>query len=311
MSRSEPQGMSYEALLSKAAGRLAQAGVEDASLDAWYLLADTFGISRADYLWKKKECPPEIPACWTERLARRCAREPLAYILGNTEFMGLPFKVRPGVLIPRQDTETLVEWVLEEEGAGRDPGSAGFTEGKRKAGQGLRAREAKRTLLDLCTGSGCIGLSLARLGGFQVTLSDLSAEALAAARENGQALGIEARFYEGDLFDALPAGERYDVIVSNPPYIESGVIETLQEEVRIYEPRLALDGQEDGLCFYRRLAKEAPDWLKPGGRMYVEIGYNQAEMVMRLLEAAGFKEVKLRRDLAGKDRVVRGVYRDV
>lgn len=277
--------ISYEALFGEAKRQLLQAGVPDASLEAWYLLSDTFEIGRAEYLWKRKSCPPQIPQRWQERLQRRCRREPLMYILGTTEFMGLPFRVRPGVLIPRQDTETLAEWVL--------------------------ADETGRQLLDLCTGSGCIGLSLARLGGFEATLSDLSEEALAVAQENNRLLGTQARLYAGDLFDALPKGARYDVIVANPPYIESSVIETLQEEVRDYEPRMALDGRADGLHFYRRLTEEAPAWLKPGGRMYVEIGYNQGPAVERLFAEAGFSEVKLRRDLAGNDRVVRGVYRNV
>lgn len=306
MSRSPEGAPSYETLLREAEHRLSQAGVPDASLDAWYLLSDTFDIRRADYLWKKKECPPEVPACWPARLNRRCRREPLAYILGGTEFMGLPFRTGPGVLIPRQDTETLAEWVLEDDG--RKASAAADNEGP---GGGRNEADAGRQLLDICTGTGCIGLSLARLGGYRATLADISEEALRVARENGKALGVEARIYAGDLFDALPAGERYDVIVSNPPYIESAVIETLQEEVRLYEPRLALDGRADGLYFYRRLLREAPSRMKPGGRMYVEIGCDQGAAVSRLFEEAGFLEVSVRRDLAGNDRVVRGAYPDV
>ena len=300
---SQPE-VSYEILLCKAERQLISAGVPDASLDAWYLLSDTFRISRADYLWKKKSCPPVIPDCWQERLDRRCRREPLAYIVGSTEFMGLSFRVGPDVLIPRQDTETLVEWVLADEKRLDQEREAGRVPGESRALH-------HGPLLDLCTGSGCIGLSLARLGGFEVTLADLSEKALAVAEENGRRLGVETRLYAGDLFGALPKGERYDVIVSNPPYIESAVIETLQEEVRDYEPRMALDGQADGLYFYRRLAKEAPFWLKPGGRLYVEIGYNQGTAVRRLFTEAGFSAVELRRDLAGNDRVVRGVYWNV
>lgn len=302
------EGTPYETLLYEAEKQLSSAGVPDASLEAWYLFSDTFRIRRADYLWKKKACPPQIPACWQERLERRCRREPLAYILGSTEFMGLPFRIKPGVLIPRQDTETLAEWVLAEEKGRTAPA---YPDGETGCRQGADGALCRPQLLDLCAGSGCIGLSLARLGGFEVTLADLSGEALAVAKENSQGLAVEARVYEGDLFDALPAGMRYDVIVSNPPYIESSVIETLQAEVRDFEPRMALDGRADGLYFYRRLAKEAPDWLKPGGRLYVEIGYNQGTAVQRLFGEAGFAEVELRRDLAGNDRVVRGVYRDV
>lgn len=285
--------MTYEKLLAQATDRLIMAGVTDAQLDAWYLLEDTFGISRADYFLKKRECPELIPVCWEDRLKLRCDRMPLAYVLGYTEFMGLRFHVEPGVLVPRQDTETLVEWVLKAENEGNAEISA-----------------RTLSLLDMCTGSGCIGLSLAKLGGYSVTLSDLSPRAIHVSRINRGGLDLEEQveICHGDLFEALPKGKRFDVIVSNPPYIETAVIEELQEEVRDHEPRMALDGMEDGLFFYRKLAKEAPQWLTPGGRIYLEIGYDQGESVPALLQAAGFVDVTVKKDLAGNDRVVRGVY---
>ena len=285
--------MTYEKLLAQATDRLIMAGVTDAQLDAWYLLEDTFGISRADYFLKKRECPELIPGCWEDRLKLRCDRMPLAYVLGYTEFMGLRFHVEPGVLVPRQDTETLVEWVLKAENEGNAEISA-----------------RTLSLLDMCTGSGCIGLSLAKLGGYSVTLSDLSPRAIHVSRINRGSLDLEEQveICHGDLFEALPEGKRFDVIVSNPPYIETAVIEDLQEEVRDHEPRMALDGMEDGLFFYRKLAKEAPQWLTPGGRIYLEIGYDQGESVPALLQAAGFVDVTVKKDLAGNDRVVRGVY---
>ena len=284
--------MTYEKLLAQATDRLIMAGVTDAQLDAWYLLEDTFGISRADYFLKKRECPELIPGCWEDRLKLRCDRMPLAYVLGYTEFMGLRFHVEPGVLVPRQDTETLVEWVLKAEGEA----NVGST--------------TNLSLLDMCNGSGCIGLSLAKLGGYSVTLSDLSPRAIHVSRINcgGLDLEEEVEICHGDLFEALPEGKRFDGIVSNPPYIETAVIEDLQEEVRDHEPRMALDGMEDGLFFYRKLAKEAPQWLTPGGRIYLEIGYDQGESVPALLQAAGFVDVTVKKDLAGNDRVVRGVY---
>ena len=147
--------------------------------------------------------PPAVAGCWEERLKKRCERMPLAYVLGKTEFMGLPFLVEPGVLIPRQDTETLVEWVLREERAGL-------------------------SVVDMCAGSGCIGLSLEKLGGFDVTLCDLSPQARAAALRNREALALRAAVCGGDLFAGLPQGMRCDVIVSNPPYIASEVIASLQ-----------------------------------------------------------------------------------
>ena len=285
--------MTYEKLLAQATDRLIMAGVTDAQLDAWYLLEDTFGISRADYFLKKRECPELIPGCWEDRLKLRCDRMPLAYVLGYTEFMGLRFHVEPGVLVPRQDTETLVEWVLKAESEAN-----------------VAASTRTLSLLDMCTGSGCIGLSLAKLGGYSVTLSDLSPRAIHVSRINRGGLDMEEQveICHGDLFEALPEGKRFDVIVSNPPYIETAVIEDLQEEVRDHEPRMALDGMEDGLFFYRKLAKEAPQWLTPGGRIYLEIGYDQGESVPALLQAAGFVDVTVKKDLAGNDRVVRGVY---
>lgn len=284
--------MTYEKLLAQATDRLIMAGVTDAQLDAWYLLEDTFGISRADYFLKKRECPELIPGCWEDRLKLRCDRMPLAYVLGYTEFMGLRFHVESGVLVPRQDTETLVEWVLKAEGEANVESATNLS------------------LLDMCTGSGCIGLSLAKLGGYSVTLSDLSPRAIHVSRINRGGLDLEeqVKICHGDLFEALPEGKRFDVIVSNPPYIETAVIEDLQEEVRDHEPRMALDGMEDGLFFYRKLAKEAPQWLTPGGRIYLEIGYDQGESVPALLQAAGFVDVTVKKDLAGNDRVVRGVY---
>ena len=290
------KAMTYEKLLAQATDRLIMAGVTDAQLDAWYLLEDTFGISRAEYFLKKRECPELVPGCWEERLKLRCDRLPLAYVLGYTEFMGLRFHVEPGVLVPRQDTETLVEWVLKAECSNEATAPASGAK--------------PVALLDMCTGSGCIGLSLAKLGGFDVTLSDLSPVAIRVSRINRGGLDLEEQveICHGDLFEALPEDKRFDVIVSNPPYIESGVIEELQEEVRDHEPRMALDGMEDGLYFYRKLAQEAPQWLMPGGRIYLEIGYDQGESVPALLQEAGFIEITVKKDLAGNDRVVRGVY---
>ena len=300
--------LTYEKLLAQATDRLIMAGVTDAQLDAWYLLEDTFGIRRADYFLKKKDCPEMIPGCWEDRLKMRCERIPLAYVLGRTEFMGLPFVVEPGVLVPRQDTETLVEWVLEAE----KKTSKATGQVAEMVADGLQTTAAgdKLTLLEMCTGSGCIGLSLAKLGGFQVTLSDLSPRAIQVSRRNRGGLNLEEQveICHGDMFDALPEGKKFDVIVSNPPYIETAVIQDLQEEVRDHEPRMALDGMEDGLFFYRKLAAEAPQWLQPGGRIYLEIGYDQGESVPALLWEAGFVDITVRKDLAGNDRVVRGVY---
>ena len=222
-------------------------------------------------------------------ITKRASRIPLQQILGSQEFMGLDFFVNEHVLIPRQDTETLVELVLQEQ------------------------QSTEKKLLDLCTGSGCIAISLAVKGGYEsVTATDLSEEALKMAERNAKAHQKEIIFRQGDLFSALPQSEAgtFDIITSNPPYIPTAVIATLEPEVREHEPMMALDGTEDGLKFYRQIAKKAGTWLKPGGVIYLEIGYDQGEAVSGLLREAGFDKVRVVKDLPGKDRVVCGIWPD-
>ncbi len=211
---------------------------------------------------------------------------PLAYLTEETYFMGLPFKVSPAVLIPRQDTETLVELAMPQ-----------MTGGSR--------------VLDLCTGSGCILLSLLH---YSIDCTgvgtDLSADALQIARHNAGALELadKAEFYEGDLFGALPEGtEPFDLIVSNPPYIATDVIGTLQPEVAEAEPRMALDGGPDGLDLVRRIADQAPAYLVPGGTILVEIGNDQGEAARAIFEERGYYEAEVHKDLCGNDRVVSAV----
>ena len=205
---------------------------------------------------------------------RRVKGEPLQYLLGSWQFMGMDFIVDSRVLIPRQDTECLVELAKDR------IGTYGY-----------------KTLLDVCTGSGCIGLSLARLTGIRTTLSDISPDVLAVAKENAAFLKQECEILEGDLFGAV-SGRQFDMIVSNPPYLNWREMETLQREVT-REPSLALDGGEDGLLFYRRIAAEYQAYLAPGGTLLMEIGYRQGDAVLSLFSGA-----VLHRDLAGNDRVV-------
>lgn len=293
--------MTLGQLLEAGAERLSQKQIAEAELDARYLLLAVTGISPAMFLIKRgQQADMETEQRFFELIRQREARIPLQHILGTQEFMGLEFLVSPDVLIPRQDTETLVERVLEDEKRFR----ADWKEG---------AEGAERSLLDMCTGSGCIGLSLAILGDFKnVTAADISPKALAVARKNAERLLAEAvrkevkpdvQFVESDLFEQIPKDSRFDVIVSNPPYIPSRVIEELEPEVKDHEPRLALDGTEDGLAFYRRLAAECGAFLNPGGRIYFEIGYDQGAAVKELLEAAGFIETEIIKDIPGQDRV--------
>ncbi len=264
--------------------RLTAAEVPDADLDAWYLLEWCTGVSRSHYL----AYPDEIISHDQEEqyrasLVKRERRIPLQQITGEQEFMGLSFYVNEHVLIPRQDTEILVE------------------ETAKFLRDGMQ-------FLDLCTGSGCILLSLLHLKpGVEGTGVDLSPEALKVAEKNRERLGAKAALIQSDLFDKIEGA--FDVIVSNPPYIKRAEIETLMDEVRLHEPYMALDGHEDGLYFYRKIAEEAPKYLRAGGGLFLEIGCNQGACVAEFLRQQGFADVKVVKDLAGLDRVVEGFNR--
>lgn len=341
---------------------LKNAGIVEADLDAWYLFEQSFGISRARYflcarenivgstaqkmtaqeqtgnslesknaldcveLWLKEKL-----SAYEHALKKRAARIPLQQIIGQQEFMGLSFFVNEHVLIPRQDTETLVELVLQEQ------------------------KDKDISILDMCTGSGCIAVSLKKLGGYaHVEGADISEESLKVAKRNSEEIlenndvnndAVSSRteqiqnctnltnnqnkqdnseermvseasklsqagvtFRHSDMFSNFPETEQFDVIVSNPPYIPSAVIEELEPEVRDHEPRGALDGTADGLYFYRILAEECAKHLTPGGHVYFEIGYDQGMAVKELLDNHGFKDTRVIQDLAGKDRVVCGAW---
>lgn len=264
--------------------RLTAAEVPDADLDAWYLLEWCTGVSRSHYL----AYPDEIISHDQEEqyrasLVKRERRIPPQQITGEQEFMGLSFYVNEHVLIPRQDTEILVE------------------ETAKFLRDGMQ-------FLDLCTGSGCILLSLLHLKpGVEGTGVDLSPEALKVAEKNRERLGAKAALIQSDLFDKIESA--FDVIVSNPPYIKRAEIETLMDEVRLHEPYMALDGHEDGLYFYRKIAEEAPKYLRAGGGLFLEIGCDQGACVAELLRQQGFADVKVVKDLAGLDRVVEGFNR--
>ncbi len=285
-------GKSYSALLSAGEAALSANHIEESRLDAWYLFSAAFSMDRASYFLHMKEPVPEERALEAERfldlIRRRGERIPLQQLLGVQEFMGMEFVVSDAVLIPRQDTETLVERVIED----------------------VRGKKNPLYILDLCTGSGCIGISLAcLLDGAKVILSDISPDALLVADENirRRGCGDRCQAMESDLFSAF-SGERFDMIVSNPPYIPSEVIEGLSPEVRDHEPRLALDGDIDGLSFYRRIGKEAPAHLVPGGSLYLEIGCEQGAFVSEILKENGFEKIEVIKDLPGKDRVVKAVF---
>ena len=275
---------SYGKLVEEGQRRLAAAGVEEAAVDAWLLFSYDKKVDRTWYLLNRTQrASGEEQEVYLKLIARRCERVPLQHITGEQEFMGLPFRVTPDVLIPRQDTEVLVEECLRHLAPGN-------------------------IFLDLCTGSGCILVSLLHYAkGTFGTGADLSGKAISVAKGNVEANGVEARLVQGDLFE--PVTGTFDLIVSNPPYIASAEIETLAPEVREHEPRMALDGTADGLFFYRRIVQESPSYLKEGGWLCMEIGYDQGAAVRQLMEARGFATVSVIKDLAGLDRVVSGCYR--
>ncbi len=278
-------GTSWRKLLNEAEQKLSCAGIADAKTDAWLILSGVFSLSRAAYLAGRDETlnpDPSLTALFRKYLDLRAERIPLQQLFGRAWFYGLPFEVNPDVLIPRPDTERLVEAVLE----------------KVPEGKGMR-------LLDVCTGSGCIAIALVRAAGFSAEGVDISPEAVETARRNAALNRVEAAFYVSDLFEKTTG--LYDIVVSNPPYISKDVIESLDPEVRDHEPRLALDGGADGLDFYRRLVPGAGKVLKPGGRLFLEIGYDQGEAVTGLMRENGYQELMLLQDYAGLDRVVSGV----
>ncbi len=276
--------MNFRELFFEGKKRLEEADCPEPMADARALLFHEFHFSLADYAGKSAdEAPEEGVRRYLALIEERMTRRPLAYITGEAPFYGRDFYVNENVLIPRFDTEILVEETL-----------AVLKEGD--------------SVLDLCTGSGCIPVTLALEGpeGCSVTGSDISEAALAVARRNSERHKAGVNYILSDLFENIPG--RYAIITANPPYICSAVIETLMPEVRGYEPRLALDGAEDGLHFYRRIAAEAREHLIPGGRLLMEIGYDQAEAVLQILKDAGYTGGRIVQDLVGLDRVAAAVY---
>lgn len=272
--------MTVKTLLEQGVQKLYDAQIADADIDAMYLLEYVCGITRMDFLMNsQRKVSEKEEEKYLLCISRRASHVPLQYIIGSQEFMGFDFVVNEHVLIPRQDTEVLVEEVTK------------IADGKQ--------------VLDVCTGSGCIILSLCKMCSLTKAVGvDLSSEALQVASENGKRLECDVTFLESDLFDKVTG--KYDVIVSNPPYIETKVIEGLMEEVREHEPHMALDGGEDGLDFYRSIVEQSAEYLNDGGYLCFEIGYNQGEAVFSLMEQKGFNDCRIVRDLAGLDRVVMG-----
>lgn len=273
--------MNYRELYVWGKKQLETAAIKEAAWDARLLLEHVCHTDRHDLLAHgSREVEEEKAVSYKDMIARRAECVPLQYITGTQEFMGLEFLVNEHVLIPRQDTEILVEEALKS------------------LHDGMR-------LLDMCTGSGCILLSLLHYSNDCAgTGVDISQKALLVAKENADRLSVRADFVQSDLFEAVPAEEKYDMILANPPYIRSSDISGLMEEVKGYEPRGALDGGDDGLIFYRRISRYGKAYLRRGGFLFYEIGWNQSVAVTEILEKEGYREIRTIKDFAGLDRVV-------
>lgn len=280
--------MTYRECYEKGSRILNEAGIEESTLDARLLLEAVCGTDRNDLLVHGEQpVEPEAEEKYFGWIGKRAGRIPLQQLTGEQDFMGLTFTVNENVLIPRQDTEILVEEVLKE------------------LHDGMR-------ILDMCTGSGCILLSLLHYSNDCEGLGvDLSAEALEVAGRNVLKVltpekAEHAHFLQSDLFEKVEG--KFEIIVSNPPYIASAEVDRLMPEVRDHEPRMALDGTEDGLYFYRRIIEEAGKHLVSSGMLFFEIGYDQGQAVSELMRTEGYCEVQVVQDYAGLDRVVLGTY---
>ena len=271
--------MEYVVVYKEGAARLRDSGVREAELDARLLLEYVCHTDRNTLLaHPEREVSEEERAKFLTLIERREKREPLQYITKEQEFMGLTFETSVNTLIPRQDTECLVE-------------------------EAMKNLHDGMAILDVCCGTGCILLSLLHYSNDCTGVGvDIDANAVSLAKKNAKNLGIDATFVVSDLFEAVEG--TFDLITSNPPYIPTKVIETLDPEVKDYEPVAALDGGEDGLTFYRLIAAKAKQYLKRGGMIFFEIGYDQGEDVSEIMKENGYRHIEVKKDLAGLDRIV-------
>ena len=295
--------MKTRILVKEGEYRLSSAGCMDAKIDAEELFCYLTSTDKVGlFLRAEEEVDEQTELKYKELIKLRASRVPLQHITHNQEFMGYRFKVTPEVLIPRQDTETLVTEaarVLQQMPVRR----LSFVEKLRG--------DSELTVLDLCCGSGNIGISLSKIcSNIHVVATDISESAVQLAEENAKALRVKIDYLQGDLFEALSEKPfkdmKFDMIVSNPPYIRRGMIAILQEEVKSHEPMLALDGGRDGLDYYRRIVDEAADHLRPEGWLMLEIGHDQGEDLRKLLRDSGkYTPAEVIKDLPGRDRVVK------
>ena len=290
--------MKTRILVKEGEYQLSKAFCMDPKIDAQELYCYLTGLDKVSlFLKAEEEVDPETEEKYMELIRRRAERIPLQHITGVQEFMGYTFKVNPHVLIPRQDTETLVtEAAKTIQSTPRE---------KLSFFEKLKGRK-EWDVLDLCCGSGAVGISLAKIcSNVKVMATDISAEAVETAEANAEDLRVKVRFLTGDMFEPVK-GRKFDMIVSNPPYIRTNMISILQEEVKDHEPLNALDGGRDGLDFYRTIVEKAADFLKPEGFLLVEIGHDQGEDLRKMLKDSGkYSPAVVIKDLPGRDRVVK------
>lgn len=286
-------GLTFRQARLLAEKELKEGGVPDADIDAQLLLEYASSLGRGQLFLKENEqIPQAVLAIYREAVSRRKRRIPLQQIVGTACFMGMDFIVSEHVLTPRQDTEVLAEQAIDH---------------IRRIQKGRGASGERVRVLDVCTGSGCLIVSAARFcPGIEAVGTDISRDALDIARRNVQNSGTDVSLLCGDLFEKVSGG--FDLIMSNPPYVRSDDIPKLMEEVRDHEPRLALDGGQDGLSFYRRIIEKAPLYLKEGGCLLFEIGADQGRDVRHLLKAHGFGDMSVIKDYSGLDRVAFGRF---
>ena len=294
--------MKTRILVKEGEYQLSKAFCMDPKIDAQELYCYLTGLDKVGlFLKAEEEADPETEKKYMELIRKRAERIPLQHITGVQEFMGYTFKVNPHVLIPRQDTETLVaEAAKTIQNTPRE---------KLSFFEKLRGRK-EWDVLDLCCGSGAVGISLAKIcSNVKVTATDISAEAVETAEANAEALRVKVRFHTGDMFEPVK-GRKFDMIVSNPPYIRTNMISILQEEVKDHEPLNALDGGRDGLDFYRAIVEKAAGFLKPEGFLLMEIGHDQGEDLRKMLKDSGkYSPAVVIKDLPGRDRVVKCILK--
>ena len=273
---------SYRKLFAKALDLLKSSGIENVEYDIKAILTDTFGLDLNKFILdmdNEFEPDKDLEAKYLSRIEKRKEHIPLQYIINKQNFYGLDFYVDESVLIPRYDTENIVDRIVKD------------------------CKENKcLSVLDLCTGSGCIAVSLKKNGFEKVYAADISDKALSVAKHNAKLNKADIIFLQSDLYENFPKEIRFDIIVSNPPYISTDKIAELETQVKDFEPKLALDGGKDGLDFYKKILKLSKDFINKSGRLYLEIGYDQAKEVVDLAKKEGYYNIQIIKDLSGRDR---------